>query len=55
MLKKVYQRIKDLLITKEETRDNDNLLLSIIWAEDLEQVGEFSSQYNTFANKFLEY
>lgn len=35
MLKENYQRVKDLLITNKETRDNDNLLLSIIWQDDI--------------------
>ena len=35
MIKENYQRVKDLLITKPETRDNDNLLLSIIWQDDI--------------------
>lgn len=35
MLKENYQRVKDLLITNPETRDNDNLLLSMIWRDDL--------------------
>jgi hypothetical protein len=55
MLKENYQRVKDLLITKPETRDNDNLLLSIIWGEDIEQVGEFGSKYNVFLCDFLKH
>lgn len=35
MIKENYQRVKDLLITNPKTRDNDNLLLSIIWQDDI--------------------
>lgn len=48
MLKENYQRVKDLLITKPETRDNDNLLLSMIWKDDIMSRNDSSTSKDLF-------
>lgn len=37
-----YERVKEILINNPEAKDNDNLLLAMIWTDDLVK-GEYSS------------
>ena len=37
-IKEISKRIKEILELEEKARDNDNLLISMMWEEDLEQI-----------------
>ena len=46
--------MKELLITKPETRDNDNLLLSLIWRDDIISSNDRSIDLSMNMNKFFD-
>ena len=37
-IKEISKRIKEILELQEEARDNDNLLISILWQKDIEKI-----------------
>jgi len=37
-IKEISKRVKEILELQEEAKDNDNLLISMMWEEDLEQI-----------------
>jgi len=37
-IKEISKRVKEILELQEEARDNDNLLISMLWQEDIEKI-----------------
>ena len=56
-IKEISKRVKEILELQEEARDNDNLLISMLWQEDIEKIDpclhELSSFFQLLENNAL--